>query len=989
LSLIIVILQFPLKIIAQQAWSTPGPVDILIGRPSIWTLAQAHYLLAQMHKDDRALRVKAMTEVDPNAINRQRIEVLQTLLGVTAEFDQTALIKNQILQQRYGTNNNRLQTVQFELDRRNNDLILADRELYYINVDLTRLQSATPKDDDAIKNKTAERDAKAVEKQAIVDRISGLNSELTRLQTENVNTNLPGLTGPFSGAQPTPSPLTNKLNNLINSDFLNKLYTDTANRSSALQASMQLDNYIQGQYELIAKQLTLLRDEVGPDQRVIFLELPSGIYSVPKRGDDYIAQVRWQVTRYCNGGDEDPEGSSATARSAPVLRGAASSLMPPPPGPTPTATPEPRDSYERNARQLADDLRLNAQPKPTPVPAPDENCWRDANPDKVRTVDIIPRQSALNVNSIHETSNGFALAARFLTVFGFGAKVDYQRQREVYDQFVYQDIFASGFGKGSNSFGWTFGALPGTKALAPGVRTTFAVVVIPASARKIQLVGRGYRFRRGEFQPAEGAAPNAIDTFEIDIPGKNTNAFFVDTADYASVQSGKRVSLVLGGPYFSPQIGVLINGVPLQRSVAIAPIDLAANTANSNTNNSGISGEYEYVNSRRLIASFSMPNDYEGTPVIALVTPDKTSIINRYDIDINHLNWAVDSLERHALLEPMFLLPVSIVKIEFVDRWTDAYGSYVQAVITGRGFRPQATISVNGRQIDGTRNVTLKDGITSVPGVLQRSTHEYDIVFPLPMAPSWDITIRQGTTQGQEEVSYSLNRPLAPQITYDILRYSPRQAKQPARIDLRLHGAGFQSITQVQRLKDGVLTEPWTCQPPGLAIPANTTPTRRRRRAPKPAAPEGVCTITSGGEALVTVRLPDGTSNESLVFLVTGDKGESAILNILPPAAPAITSIVNDVTKKAEGAPEGGYSVVIRGDNFEQVERVYFGNKPALIQQSAAGVITVQAPKGDEGAVRVLLETNTPYQNKFLSNSQDFADPANTRAIFAYVKPKS
>ena len=106
-----------------------------------------------------------------------------------------------------------------------------------------------------------------IEKQATIDRINALNSELTRLQSENVNTNVPQLTGPFSGPQPTSSPLANKLNNLISSDFLNKLYSDSANSSSALQASTQLDNYIQGQYEvLIAKQLTLLRDEVKQDR---------------------------------------------------------------------------------------------------------------------------------------------------------------------------------------------------------------------------------------------------------------------------------------------------------------------------------------------------------------------------------------------------------------------------------------------------------------------------------------------------------------------------------------------------------------------------------------------------------------------------------------------------------------------------------------------------------------------------------------------------
>src|SRR5689334_837177 len=86
LSAIVLLSQIPLVSDAQRPWpTTTGPLDIMISRPSIWTLAQAHYLLAQMHKDDRALKLKALGDLDPNAINRRRIEVLQTLLGITGE----------------------------------------------------------------------------------------------------------------------------------------------------------------------------------------------------------------------------------------------------------------------------------------------------------------------------------------------------------------------------------------------------------------------------------------------------------------------------------------------------------------------------------------------------------------------------------------------------------------------------------------------------------------------------------------------------------------------------------------------------------------------------------------------------------------------------------------------------------------------------------------------------------------------------------------
>src|SRR5262249_44989874 len=44
--------------------------------------------------------------------------------------------------------------------------------------------------------------------------------------------------------------------------------------------------------------------EVGPDQRVIFLELPVSIYTVDGKADDHLARVEWEVTRYY---DEEPD----------------------------------------------------------------------------------------------------------------------------------------------------------------------------------------------------------------------------------------------------------------------------------------------------------------------------------------------------------------------------------------------------------------------------------------------------------------------------------------------------------------------------------------------------------------------------------------------------------------------------------------------------------------------------------------------------------
>src|SRR5262245_27423842 len=71
-------------------------VKIYVGSPSVWSIGQAHYLLAKMHKDNLALKTNMpdSTALDPNGINATRIQLLRTLLGVEAQFDQKVGVDN-------------------------------------------------------------------------------------------------------------------------------------------------------------------------------------------------------------------------------------------------------------------------------------------------------------------------------------------------------------------------------------------------------------------------------------------------------------------------------------------------------------------------------------------------------------------------------------------------------------------------------------------------------------------------------------------------------------------------------------------------------------------------------------------------------------------------------------------------------------------------------------------------------------------------------
>ncbi|MFY9554482.1 MAG: hypothetical protein WAV47_07145, partial [Blastocatellia bacterium] len=76
---------------------TKEKVQVKLGKPSVWSLAQAHYLLASMHKKNSAIHIDPISAaaLDPNAANATRLQILRTVLGIQAEFNQKAGVENQ------------------------------------------------------------------------------------------------------------------------------------------------------------------------------------------------------------------------------------------------------------------------------------------------------------------------------------------------------------------------------------------------------------------------------------------------------------------------------------------------------------------------------------------------------------------------------------------------------------------------------------------------------------------------------------------------------------------------------------------------------------------------------------------------------------------------------------------------------------------------------------------------------------------------------
>jgi hypothetical protein len=764
-------------------------VEVEAGQPSIWSLGQAHYLLANMHHKNRSLNIELPTpgQLDPNKINASKVVVLQQLLEVQAAFDQKLGIENQAAVQNYRESLMRreeakakvalLEKRQVELRQQQQEIKLSLARLITIDAQRAAERSATTPPAAL----TEEDKQRAIQIAELKAKETSLTTEQATLEAELTKQN--GVAGSAITAPSVNLPTLESNGSLPTSNGLTKFYQDALtqmvaeNASPSLHSSIILDNFIQMQYEIIAKQLTLLRDEVGPDERILFLELPASIYTVADKGDDYVAQAAWEVTGYYdevqtdksstpfladdddnnNGNNEDPEAKKQEGEKS----------------------KSEEDEFKLKQAQLKKAQRKERLTKqcigqPCPITLEmitkkitDNKITDELIPPKlpqgVRALDVIPRQSALNINEHHATikKSAFQFVARW--VFGFGAKVNYQRQRELYERFMQQEVFAAGFGKGTNRFGWTFGPTPGTRRIAPGQRTMFAVLAVPHKTLALKLKATGRAFKRN--QSPDQAPSHLIKEKEyiVAVPSEKTTSFWIRNIMYVSVKKGEDITAIIQGRNFSPQLGILINGVPLQKSLTIAQPDVAPSGTTSTATSPVIKGAFEITNSRQIILRFSMGSAYTGTPIITFVTPERSSAINFFNLAVNG-RWDLAKLSELSVMEPMFKENFTLNDtLKFLSPVNT--NGYRLTRLTGTGLLPNAEVWVNSVRFEyqyfvgslRDREEKLQDEIKEnpdVPFVTQDATNAYLLYFK--PESNMNLRYRQMNRQGYEEIELTL-----------------------------------------------------------------------------------------------------------------------------------------------------------------------------------------------------------------------------------------
>lgn len=1011
---ICITLLLPFYVLQVQALDGPK-VIIEIGQPAVWSLGQAHYLLAKMHRRNRKLATRFPDEndLDSNRVSATRIDALRQSLGIEGQFDQAMGVKNDLALQRFREGEVRRETARADLRARQGELQKVNGELAEINEQIAVLTEEDRQSKEARDRETPPAPPTVADNERR-KQLALLNVRKTRKEDERteLKSQITSLT--TTADTPTPAPtfeepaLTTGNGSLPNpatfQKFMDKALAEAG--KPELSAQMKLDNFIGMQYEIIAKQLTLLRDEVGPDDRVIFLELPASIYTVDGKADNYIAQADWEVVSYYdsepseevqaevikenlkNEGKKDHEIRETLLRISNVrdyvIKTEAEALLATKPDVQKLTAAEKdaelmkliakgkqeaRDRYGsprpypitlemiRRAAQKSNTkgkraVQLAFSDNQVPCVRQDQGNGRNGNGASegnnqssstckynVRAIDIIPRQSALNVNEFHATVKETMILAAFKFLIGFAGKVNFQRQRELYEQFVQQEVFASGYGKGGNKFGWTYGPQPGTKRIKTGQRTSFAVLVVPRNTLAIELKGRGRFFKRNE-SPVDNdddVKPAGEVDYLLSVPGQKTQEFWAESISYVPVRKGKRVTAIIEGDFFSPQLGVVVNGVPLEPVGSIsrsAGGDEEADVQSAD----GIVGEYEITSSRQIVLSFSMGDNYVGTPNITFTSPEKSTSINFFGLDINHRG-PITSLQEHSIREPMFMGDFGVkekledMELREVCPNLDANVTYLHlARLRGEGFRPGAQVSINDAVEVDDGDLKLKSmtnvcsQIKDIPDkqfIFQETTNSYVIYAKGLNAVERKLRYRQPTRQGYDEREFTEDR-TKPIIKHKVRNYRFNPAMRRGEVDLTFsptaNGTTISAIT---------LDDPET----GRCLPIRQEGPNSRVKCYVPA--------DNGGKLerdyiSVKITLMDAKGGPT-------DKYEDIRL----PVRPLVTSMVNPRTGYASGFVDEEPTLIISGVNLQGITGVLFGDKEVKVSATGAGdAIAVKVPKG-------------------------------------------
>lgn len=1033
-------------------------VYVDIGSPRHWTLEDAHYLLAGLKERMHDLDIKGPEELNPNAVNSIQLQSVQTVTDLAVKYDEIAALQNrntlsnyeqaqsqqQVLRNRIKQDSLKASSLREELykkqleqaeknmevNKKQVEIDAATREKISIEIRLDGIR--TPRDDEPLSDAEIahkeklkkDLDEKKTEIDGLNDTLKILTEERTNLQSEynvmkaeydfvngSISADTAALspdtlsltTTPSPGVSTPPSAL---LNEMFSSAITTALNDDKNDAAPKLHISEMLANYINAENELLARQLTMIKSDIGEDNTLLFLEFPHSIDAVEGDSSERKVQIRWRVKEVCLKdptaelvhkikqleGELDNENQQSQDNNGHEINNAQLDSKDRPNFDVTKYAIGPTDEMQsisfgsdvkllnrqfkfdseeaKTNKELADNIQTLLKTK---VSSKDEredlivaleNEIRRLQKDKSTYVaiacsentdskisennhlklvdpkghvvawDLIPKSDKFNITSQSFESNSFNLSALFTLVTGIGGQASFQKRKELFQQIAAQQSLSSAFGQGNSEFGWILNPRLGTTTVSQGATTTYASLIAPMESTVLKLQSDHCILSSGQHIGAINPMQCSNSKKEHIIVVNHQKGFWVNDIDYGLVKSGEVATVIIEGEEFYPnQLSVLIDGIPMTR---FSTSQIQTSGVSSNI---GEPGSFEIMNSKELILKIKMPPDYEGTPQITLVTPRKTKTLNYLNVRLGILGNKVSRISWQDKM-PMFQKAPNISQLS-VKKVNDLN---VRIKIEGEGFYNNSTLFVNGIPY---KAVTANQDDNPQTFKLLSNRH---------------IELHANLS---DEFRVYLSNKLAGQTLSAFASTSHLEDK-----------VGEISVTSLEIIRANKIKGSQS-----LHFVA------KGNNFEKPTVND-----ITGSSKISNVK----TINKELLYFEVATDDDSipieisqrnkSVLNVVAvPKIPRITTVSKSGGTETFGLTTGGYTIIVKGENFANVSSVLIDNKLATIVAKSDSIIEITPPVNiTSGKKNIILKTDAEIRGTRVSN---VADLSSSSGIFEFKEP--
>jgi len=269
--------------------------EVTVAQPKIWQFERVDALLDGLLRDIEGVSLADLVRLDPNAQNAAAVQFVQSALQVGANFDQGAALTNRAAADNYSTQRQAANDYNAYRQQLTQRRIQAATDLVAANTTIATLQPL--KDAKVTLTDQQEQDLAAANSRAaqLSDEIPKLNA----LIGDSSATATPSVTATKAGDRPQSLPTPSGLGDLIKSlpDSVQKSLA-TALQAPNLPATKQLDNFLTVLQERLARQVSVLNDDLmrDPNNLAFLVQFDVGLYP-SGRTSNHMARVEFDL--YC------------------------------------------------------------------------------------------------------------------------------------------------------------------------------------------------------------------------------------------------------------------------------------------------------------------------------------------------------------------------------------------------------------------------------------------------------------------------------------------------------------------------------------------------------------------------------------------------------------------------------------------------------------------------------------------------------------------